>query len=39
LDILAERKLLKMEKGKYRANHELLRSFLPEASVSIRRHY
>ena len=39
LDILAEKKLLKAEKGKYRANHELLRGFLPESSVSIRRHY
>ena len=39
LDILTEQELLKAEKGKYRANHELLRSFLPESSVSIIRHH
>ena len=39
LDLLAENGLLKAEKGKYRANHELLHSFMPEASISIKRHY
>ena len=39
LDLLVEKELLKTEKGKYRANHELLHSFIPGASVSIKRHY
>jgi Fic family protein len=39
LDLLAGKELLKTEKGKYRANYELLHSFLPETSVPIKRHY
>ena len=39
LDLLAEKKLLKTEKGKYRANHALLYSFMAESSVSIKRHF
>jgi Fic family protein len=39
LELLAEKKLLKVEKNKYRANYELLRNLLPEASVIIRKHY
>ena len=39
LDFLVEKSLLKVEKGKYRANYELLHSFMPEASVSIRQHF
>ena len=39
LELLAGKKLLYAEKGKYRSNHELLRSFLPERSVMIKRHY
>ena len=39
LDLLAEKELLKQEKNKYRAHYELLHSFLPEASVPIRRRY
>lgn len=39
LELLAEKELLKIEKNKYRANYELLRGFLPEASVPIQRHY
>ena len=39
LDILTQNKLLVTEKGKYRANHALLHGFMPESSVSIKRHY
>jgi bacteriocin-like protein len=39
LDLLAGKKLLINEKNKFRANHELLLSFLPGASAPIRRHY
>jgi Fic family protein len=39
LEILVDKNLLKVEKNKYRANHELLRSLMPEASVAIRPHY
>jgi len=39
LALLVEKKLLKSEKGKYRANYELLQGFLPGASVPIKRHY
>ena len=39
LDLLVEKDLLKMEKSKYRANHELLHNFMSEASISIKRHY
>ena len=39
LGLLVETGLLKVEKGKYRANHELLYRFLPETSASIKRHY
>ena len=39
LDLLAEKKLLIVDKGKYRANYDLLNSFLPETSVPIRRRY
>jgi Fic family protein len=39
LDLLVEKNLLKVDKNKYRANHELLRNLMPEASVTIRAHY
>ncbi|MCL2126879.1 MAG: Fic family protein [Treponema sp.] len=39
LDLLAEKGLLKAEKGKYRANHALLHSYMSELSVSLKRHY
>jgi Fic family protein len=39
LDLLVEKELLKGEKGKYRANYELLQSLLPGASVPLKRHY
>ena len=39
LMLLVETDLLKKEKGKYRANYELLHSFLPETSVPLMRHY
>jgi len=39
LDLLTGKELLRTEKGRYRANHELLHRFLPEKSVSIQRHY
>jgi Fic family protein len=39
LDLLVEKDLLKVDKNKYRANHELLRGLMPEASVTIRTHY
>ena len=39
LDLLTEMKLLKAEKNKYRANHELLLSFVPEAGAPLKRHY
>lgn len=39
LDALAEMKVLKTEKGKYCANHNLLHRFLPDTSAAIRRHY
>jgi hypothetical protein len=37
--LLVEKKLLKAEKNKYRANYELLHSLLPETSVPIKRGY
>jgi Fic family protein len=39
LEVLVEAELLKVEKSKYRANHELLYRFLPETSALIKRHY
>jgi Fic family protein len=39
LDILIEKNLLKVDKNKYRANYEILRSLMPEASVKIRPHF
>jgi Fic family protein len=39
LDLLVEKKLLETEKGKYRANYELLHSLLPGASVPIKKHF
>ena len=39
LALLVGKGLLKTEKGKYRANYELLQSFLPGASVPIKPHY
>ena len=39
LELLVEKELLKVEKNKYRANHELLHNFMPEASVSIQKRY
>ena len=39
LDLLVGKELLKTEKSKYRANYELLHSFLPEISVPLKRHY
>jgi Fic family protein len=39
LDLLVEKNLLKAEKNTYRAHYELLRDFLPEASIPIKRHY
>jgi Fic family protein len=39
LDLLVKKDLLKTEKNRYRANHELLHSLLPETSVPIRRHH
>jgi len=39
LELLKEKELLKTEKGKYRANHEILHNFLPEASTAIRHRY
>ena len=39
LDLLAEKNLLKAEKNTYRAHYELLKDFLPEASIPIKRHY
>jgi Fic family protein len=39
LEVLVGAGLLKVEKGKYRANQELLYRFLPETSASIKRHY
>ena len=39
LELLVEKNLLKAEKNRYRANYELLHSFLPETSVPIKRHY
>ena len=39
LDLLANKKILRAEKGKYRVNFEQLRNFMSEASVSIKRHY
>ena len=39
LDLLVAKELLKTEKNKYRANHELLHGLLPLASISIKRHY
>jgi hypothetical protein len=38
LELLVEKDLLKAEKNRYCSNYELLRSFLPEVSVPIRRH-
>jgi hypothetical protein len=39
LALLVSKELLKTEKSKYRANYELLQSFLSGASVPLRRHY
>jgi len=39
LALLVGKELLKGEKGKYRANYELLHSLLPGTSVPIKRHY
>jgi len=39
LEVLVAAGLVKVEKGKYRSNHELLYRFLPETSSSIKRHY
>ena len=39
LKLLTEQKLLVDEKGKYRANHALLHNFMPESSITIKRHY
>jgi len=39
LDLLVEKELLKTEKGKYRANYELLHNLLPETSAPIKRRY
>jgi Fic family protein len=39
LDLLVEKKLLQTEKGKYRANYELLHSLFPGASVPIKKHF
>ena len=39
LDLLVEKKLLETEKGKYRANYELLQSLLPGASVPLKKHF
>jgi len=39
LDLLVEKELLITEKSKYRGNYGLLHSFLPEASVPLKRHY
>jgi Fic family protein len=39
LETLTGKNLLEADKNKYRANHELLRSLMPEASVTIRPHY
>ncbi|MDR0290625.1 MAG: hypothetical protein LBI06_06800, partial [Treponema sp.] len=33
LDLLVEKRMLKVEKNKYRANYELLHSLLPETSA------
>ncbi|MCL2042724.1 MAG: Fic family protein [Treponema sp.] len=39
LDVLAGKKLLKVEKVKYCANYDLLHGFMAESSVSIKRSY
>jgi Fic family protein len=39
LDLLVQKELLKVEKNKYRANYDILRSFLPETSAPIKKHY
>jgi len=39
LALLVGKELLKTEKNRYRANYELLHSFLPGASVPIKRHF
>ena len=39
LDFLVDKKFLITEKGKYRANYELLYSFMPESGEPIKRHY
>ena len=39
LDLLAEKELVKTEKGKYCANYGLLHSLLTETSVPLKRHY
>jgi Fic family protein len=39
LDLLVRKELFKIEKNKYRANHELLLSLLPETSTPLKRHY
>jgi len=39
LDLLAEKELVKTEKGKYCANYGLLHSLLSETSAPLKRHY
>jgi Fic family protein len=39
MELLIDKNLLKADKNRYRANHELLRSLMPETSVTIRSHY
>jgi Fic family protein len=39
LDLLVGKGLLKAEKNKYCANYALLRGFLPEASIPMKRHF
>jgi Fe2+ or Zn2+ uptake regulation protein len=39
LELLAKKNLLKVDKNKYRANHELLRGLMLETSVKIRPHF
>lgn len=39
LDLLVKKELLKTEKGKYRANYELLHGFLPETSTPVKSRY
>jgi Fic family protein len=39
LDLLVKEEMLKVEKGKYRSNYDLLYKFIPETSILIKRHY